>query len=86
MNNFTEDPHVRVLLSHRRQHRSPELRIDGIGGVQPPAVNTATAPIVHDPGDMFPHCGVVVVECDQVTMTLENVEVPLTPANHTAGV
>ena len=86
MDDLAEDPHVGVLRTHRRQDRSPELRIDGVGGVESPTVDTAVRPVVHDPGDELANGGVVMVEGDEVTVALKDVGLTVTPADHPSGI
>ena len=54
-----------------RQHLRPEPVGDGVGGVEAPAVGAAPQPVRHHVDGVVDHIGVVVVQRDQLAVTLE---------------
>ncbi len=77
---LTDDPRVCECLPDPGQHLRPEPVGDGVGGVEAPAVGTATQPVGHHVGGVRDDVGVVMVERDQLAVPFERVEIVAAPA------
>ena len=65
------DERVREVRPHVGQHAGPEVRVDGVGRVQPPAVDAAVEPMAHDLLHERGRLRRAVVELHQIQVPLE---------------
>ena len=75
VDDLTDEPRVAELLAHPGEDLRPEPVGDGVCGVQAPAVGAARQPVRHHVDGVGDDVGVVVVQGDQLAVSLEGVEV-----------
>jgi len=86
VDHLPEEPGLGERFSHRGQRLGPELRLDRVGGVEPPPAGTAAEPVAHHLGHVGEHRGLVVVELDELAVPFEDREVAgVRPALEPAG-
>ena len=76
----------RNCLRDPGEHLRPEPVGDRVGGVESPAVGAARQPVRHHVDGVVDDVGVVVVQRDQLAVTLEGVEVVAAPTEPRAVV
>ena len=72
MDHLADEPGLAELGADLGQHVLPELRLDGIGGVQAPSVDAPSQPVPHDVCHEVRDGGLVVVEGNQGAVSLED--------------